>query len=272
MPKTVTVEHPDHGELEVELPSGFLPEDEVSENYVPVGAHNAQMAKIRREMKGLADPDELLQDEDFRNRALEAWEINPDAPEDDTPRLTPDRIQAIRDEMVRKEVDPLRKRAEELESTVSTLRKENLHSSIIRAASGKVKESLLQSPVAGATPPIVNMMASYFDFDPETGQWAVREGEGFAYSTEPTEDRPYMGVDEFLAKWSENEANADWVKDTRQRGPGAERKPGGTPTGGAGDVRISYAEAQDAQTYRRARKEAQERGVNLVVTDAPYDQ
>lgn len=264
---TITVEHPDHGELEVELPEGFISEEQINDNYVPKGHHNAEMAKLRREAKGLVSPDDVLEDEEFRERALGAWGIDPEG-QGDAPRLTEERVQAIREEAVRKRVKPLEEERDNLRTEVEGLRRQQLTSAILTAASGVVKEGLLKSPTKGAAPPIVNMLAPYFDYDPETGQWAVREGDGFRYSGEPSETEPYMGPEEFLASWADDEANADWVRDTRQRGPGAkdDRETGG----GGGVVTISHSDAQDNSKYKAAKAKAEERGVELRIVDQPW--
>lgn len=268
MPRTITVQHPEHGELEVEV-EGFVPENEVEEKYISKAAHNAQMAKMRKDLEGRADPDELLQDPDFRDRAIEAWDIEID---DGTPKLTPDRKQELLEDFEDRHVKPLEKKLEHYQTEAERLRQDQLRSRILSAAGGKVQQHLLKAPGAGQTPPVVNLLAPYFEYDEDSGQWAVKDGEGFRHSMDPDADSPYMGIDEFVGKWVNDDDNPFTV-DTRQRGPGASTEGGGGSAGGessgdsGGVITLSAEEARDPETYRAARKQAEEQGAEIEIQE-----
>lgn len=271
MPRTITVQHPEHGELEVEV-EGLVPEDEIEEKYISKAAHNAQMAKLRKQTDGQRDPDELLQDPDFRDRAIEAWDIEVD---DGTPKLTPDRRQELLDDFKSRHVKPLEQERDQYQEEAQRLRREQLHNKIMSSAAGKVQEHLLKAPGAGQTPPVVNLLAPYFEYDEETGQWAVKDGDSFRHSMDPDTQSPFMGIEEFVGRWVTDDDNP-FTLDKRQRGPGAgtpgsgESAGGGSGSGSAGQggvITLSAEDAKDPAKYRAAREKAEEQGASLDIEE-----
>lgn len=265
-PRTTTVEHPEHGEIEITVPETYVPREILESDYVPKGAHNSQMAQLRKQYEGFAKPDDLLSDEEFRNRAIEEWGIEID---DGAPKLTPDRVAELRSDFERKHLKPMQDQLSGVQKENESLRTSILHSRILAAAGGKVQQHLLKAPSKGAMPPIVNLLAPYFTWDADSGIFAVREGDGFRTTADPEASSPYMGIDEFVARWIDDEENPFRI-DTRQSGPGAGVKgSGGSGSGGSGVVTLSYEDSQDPTKYRAAKKVAEERGVELVIGEHP---
>jgi len=265
-PRTITIEHPEHGKLEVAIPETYIPREQVEADYVPKGAHNSQMAQLRKQYEGHAKPEDLLGDEDFRNRAIEAWGIEVD---DGTPKLTPDRVAELRTDFERKHLKPLQTKFEKVQSRNQQLQTTLLHSRILAAAGGKVQPYLLKAPAKGEMPPIVNLLAPYFGFDGDSGQFAVKDGEGFRTTTQADASSPYMGIEEFVQRWIEDDDNPYKVEQ-RQSGPGAGVDgQGGSNRGSGGAVVLSYEDAQDPVKYRTAKEAAEKQGVELQIGEHP---
>jgi hypothetical protein len=108
-----------------------------------------------------------------------------------------------------------------------------------------VRRALLTSPDASVPAPLVAMTSGYFARSETTDQWAVRRGDGFAYSARPTERAPYEGVGEFMDTWAALEGNKEFLNDERQSGPDLQV---------AGVVTLTPEQASDATTYNEALK------------------
>lgn len=274
----ITLTHPEHGEMEVELPEGYLSPEEVKAGYMPKAIFQAELGNrvqsiIRGE--GYVKPDDLYGDEDFKKNALEKWQVNVAPDEAMAAKERAEAIEQARATWTAQHLTPLEKKQAEAAQRIERLLQRDLFAQIERAASEVgVQESLRKSPVDGQAPPIVHMLAQYFGYDEKTDGWAVKRTDengqpGFVYSAKPTDKRPYADVTEFMQNWAADEANKQFVVDQRQRGPQMQGDgPKGERRGGV--VQISFEDSQDAQKYRAAKEKAEKAGAEIDITDRPY--
>lgn len=217
------------------------PEIDLSQ-YMPKAAFQTELNRRVAAIAGKAkSEDDFLQDEDFRVKAIEAWGIKPQG-EQANQALTGEQLAQAQKDWEKKHLSPVAERATRAETRVQQLLHRDLHAQILATAGELgIKKSLLKTPVEGATPPIVNLLANYFGLDEEAGSWFTKEGDGFAFSGTPSAQSPYKSVSEFIREWTENEGK-DFLEDVRQRGPGM-GQPGGPKGSKDINVRISEAEA-----------------------------
>lgn len=206
-------EHTTTDDAVKEPPAGYIAEDEVSKNYV---SKDFMAAEIKRRLakKQQAAPDELLESEEFKQKALKAWGVEPEG------RKKPDgeQLEKLYSDWEQKHLKPMREATEKQRQEIERLRTRDLFGQIVTGAAPFVQDQLLQSPVPNQPPPVVHFLAPYFGYDEEHGGWFVKDGEGFAYSSQPKAGAPYKTAAEFIAEWAKDKANANWVKDQRQRG------------------------------------------------------
>jgi hypothetical protein len=274
----ITLTHPEHGDMEVDLPEGYLSPAEVKEGFMPKAIFQAELGQrvqsiIRGE--GYVKPSDLYDNEEFKQSALEKWQVNiaPDAADAAKERAAA--IEEARRNWEAQHLTPAQEAAQQANGRIEKLLLRDLHNQIATAAADVgIQESLRKSPVDGQAPPIVHMLAQYFGYDEKTDGWAVKtqgsDGQpGYAYSAKPTDANPYQGVREFMSQWAGDEANKQFVVDQRQRGPGM-RGDGPTGEKRGGVVQISFEDSQNAQTYREAKAKAEKAGATIEITDRPY--
>lgn len=240
MAKKLKVQH-NGAEIEVDAPEGVLTAEEVAEQYVAKAVHNSEMAKLRKKGEGRVTADELLENDEFKTRALEAWNVKPGKGQAD--------VEAARREWSDKTLKPVQDQLAKAGETITGLRRRMLHSEILAAAaSAGVKPQFLKSPARGAIAPIVSLMEGAFGFDEESGSWYVRNGETFAYAAKPAEGAPpYKSAAEYVAEFAGNKENADFVVDQRQRGPGMQQPGRASGAPGTIDASDPYAFARNAE-------------------------
>jgi len=78
MPDIIKLVHPEHGELEFEVPEGGIP------GFISEAEHKKRITNLRgyerrKALETLVDPEEILADDGFKARALEQWGVG--APE-----------------------------------------------------------------------------------------------------------------------------------------------------------------------------------------------
>ncbi|MHC4703166.1 MAG: hypothetical protein ACYTFQ_21585, partial [Planctomycetota bacterium] len=186
------VKNPETGEVtEIEV-EGAISLEEVKENYLPRAVFQAELDKRVKSILSGEDyvkADDLLEDSEFRTKALELWgETLGGGGDQETAEQRAALIQeAIGKERKKwdRELVPMREGAEKDKATISKLRQKELAALIIEAARPDVADSLLVSPGNGMSPAIVNLLAPMFGFNAEADTWAVRDGDDFAYSTNP---------------------------------------------------------------------------------------
>lgn len=164
-------------------------------------------------------------DEDFRSQAVDALGIKPGG------KPSGEEMQAAFKQWEQQHVAPLKTRLETAEGRVERLTRKDLHGQIVQhAAALGVKAAFLKPPVPGAPPPVVHILESAFGHDPQTDGWYVKAGDGFAYSTNPTQDRPYKGVDEFLREWAQTDEAKELLEPRSRNGADYRGSSGGART------------------------------------------
>jgi hypothetical protein len=249
-------------EFEVEEIPGWVPEERVREEYVPKKTFSAELDRRATSIiknKGLRAPDELLDDEEFRAKFIERHGLDPSkGAKDFQEQLTRER-----ESLMNREVKPREEKLGKLTERLQRKINRELEAEIMQAAANvpTLRRSLLRATAQGAPAPIVSLLREAFGYSEEHDRWFAKGKDGFAYPKGG--DDPYKSVAEMVAEWAADPANADWHDSQRQAGPEARPANG---VGGAGAVTISREDAKDPAKYRKAKADAEKRGVELKIT------
>jgi hypothetical protein len=280
MPKSVTVPassikvEGDNAIVNFADDAVFLPED-IEAGYIPKDRMNTIVQeRLSRATKGLVKPEALLEDEDFRSRALETWGVKPGEGGVDEATLAEKLSARLRDERSkweRDELGPTTELVQSQQSMIGRLLSKRAEAEIIAAAAAAgIRPEFLKKDARGRYP-IVALVESNFDYDHETDSIAIVDGYDeeenptFKLSTKGTKEMPYLGVGDFFSDFEKDPTNAVYFNDTRQRVDG--------PRGGAGGARggvhrISREDASNHQLYKQAQEAARQAGAQLVVDEA----
>lgn len=255
---TITVQV-DGKDITVPAPKDWLPKAEVDAKYVPMAAHNDQMARLRQKADAFKDrksADELLDDPEFRTKAATKWGLTPNTD-------FQEQLKRAKDEIVERHVKPLEQKHGKAVETITSLRQRDLRGQILQAAAGmKIEDRYLKPPTKGGTPLIVAMLAEQFGFDEQHGEWFAKDGKGgFVFSSENGEI-PYQTVTEYLGRW----IAADGKEFTRnERQQGAEVGAGKTIPGQVGkEIRVTQEQAKDTRFMRPILEKAEKEGLTVV--------
>jgi hypothetical protein len=172
---------------------------------------------------------ELLQDEEFVAKVLQSKGIDPKNPKGSGKETDTEAVQRAQQDVRAREVEPLKKQLEEAGGKLTTTRKKQLVSELeTHLIAGGVDKGIARRLAE------VEVNRDVFGFDEEHEGWAVKEGDGFAFSPNATKERPYKGVEHFAADWVKDKANAPFVTGQQQKGPGVQQTQLG---GGTGSVK-----------------------------------
>lgn len=223
-----------------------VPTSELQKSYVPKDFMEQEVTRRAKSMaKGMAPSlEDILKEDDHRNQALKILGVDPKK------GSTPEDLAAKYQEWEAKHLNPLKEEATTYKEQVQSLRSKVLEKDIIQAAvEAGVRDEFLKSVRPGQSPLIVKMMTDLFDLDEESGQFLVKraDGNGFEYASKPSQDSPFKTIQEFFSEWAEDKANAGFLKDQRQRGPGI--KEGGRGAIGVEDFQ-KMSGPQRAALYR----------------------
>lgn len=171
-------------------------------------------------------------------------------------------VEQAKKEWAERELKPVLEQVAANKTEVETLRRSQLTSEIVASAA---KAGVLPAVLAGENPAILALVQqkSPFAFDEKTRRWYVQGPNGPAFSSNPTEQKPYKSPDEAVMEWVKDPANKPFVGMTTQQGPGLQS--GGMGHAGAGF--ISSADARNPVKYRLAKEAAAKAGVELKLTD-----
>lgn len=248
----------DGQEREIELsapPPGFLPEDQIGTRVEAIVGERIGRAKQSARK-------ELLEDEAFVSEVLKKHGAKGG---EGKSKLGEDEIAKLREAWEAEKVKPLSEQLKQTSTEAEALRRDKLRGDILAAAAKLgVKAPFLNAPSDETPAPIVAWLESVFGYDAKSRTWAVKQGDGYAFSGKATSARPYKGVEEFLAEWAQNPANAEFINAPSQGGPGM-----GKPSGSKGNtVSISRADARIKSKWDAAMKAAREAGQEApTITD-----
>lgn len=217
---------------------GVYTEDEIKTSFVPKSIHDNELGKYRRLLdKAQKAPDDLLADETFKHRALEAWKIDPKNP------LSADQLASLTESIRAKEVRPLQEQLQEKDSLTSRLLQTDLNRQIENAARAiGVRDEFLTPMSEGRPAPIVAILGQTFDFgfDAERATHAVKAPNGqFEYSGKPSPTNPYKTPAEAVQDWAKSKEAMPFLKDPRQRVGGPSGPQGPAPTAVRGQRQIA---------------------------------
>lgn len=213
------------GDAEHEVETEVSPEDSVRiftsdqlrEGFVPKKGLDRRLGAAKT-----AARTELLQDEEFKTEALALWKVNTD-PAPDGDKNKPDTAAVIAAERKKWEdtaLKPVQTQLADAQKKIGNLQRTTLHSEILSTASRYGISDDLLKPVGPKNQPlIINMIAPFFEQDPKTERWLVKDGDDFAFSANPKGDDVYVGVDEFLNDWAKG--NPTLAPNYTQKGPNA---------------------------------------------------
>lgn len=215
---TVTI---DGKPVQVAKPEGVFTQDEVKAAYVPKTYFETEVA---RRLKGKVSKQDLIADEDFVAEVASAHGLSKAG--DSQQNLDEFRTK-LTAEFERTKLSPITAKAAKLEAEVAKLRGSTLQADILQAAAAAgLKKSLLSATVG--QPMAVGLFANQFGFDEETGNWYLRDGNGFAPSA--SGKTPYVTASEFVSRWANDPANRDFVESAQ--GAPTPSPTRGTPTSG----------------------------------------
>lgn len=253
----------DGAEREIPKPKDLFTADELKTKFVPVAAHNDQMARLRREADARKDwksADDLLEDPEFRTKATEKWGLNPEANKQFQEQLT-----RQRQELLEREVKPRDTKLAKAGETISKYRERHLFSQIVQAAAGKVNDMYLKPPVKGGQPLIVSMVKDAFDYDEQNDEWFAKGQSGARFAFSQAGDTPYQSVGEFIGNWLTSDGK-DFAKSQRQEGAEA-GVAGSDPTlsGQVGkELRLTREQIRDIPYFKRMQEKAAKEGLTIV--------
>lgn len=203
-----------------------IPASEVQSKYV---AKDFMESEVTRRAKSMAQGmvptlDDLLKDDNHRTKALDILGVKPGKGD---PKDPPVDLSEKFQEWEGKHLNPLKDQNKDLSTRVEALLGKVMERDIIQAAvEAGVRPEFLKPVREGASPLIVKMMSDLFGYDEDSGSFLVRGKDGsWEYASRPSSDRPFKTIGEFFQEWSEDKANAGFLQDQRQRGPG--HKEGG---------------------------------------------
>jgi hypothetical protein len=258
-----------HGDQTIELPAAALKpilEKQIADKYIPKASHNDQMSRMRKELdtyKGRPDADTLLNDPDFKSKAVQAWGFDPKAAKAE---IAEQRTRLLA-ELNEREIKPRDAKLTQAMTEVQKLRYKDLHGQIAQAASSvKVDEKFTRVPGKNAKSFIASMMENGFEYDEEHGEWFAKGSAGNKFQFSQTGDVPYMTVSEYFQVWANGEGK-DFLRSERQ--PGAEANPdgqrGGPVAGQVGkELRLTSEQIRDIGFFKKMVDKAQREGLTIV--------
>jgi len=259
---TIKVQHAG-AEIEVPRPAGYFTQSEVSEKFVAKATHDATMASMRTQLektKTLKNPDDLLGDDSFKTRAMEAWGLNPNA----TQKQFNEQLERTRKEILDREVQPREMKLTQAQEKIGKLRNKDLYGQIIQgAAAAGINKDLLKPTTKGGTPMIVSMLRDAFDFSEEHDSHFAKGANGFAYSQ--TGETPYMTPGEFITAWAAGDGKG-FVTSERQSGAEASTAKGaeGTPGQVGKELRLTADQLRDISFFKKMQEKAAKEGLTIV--------
>jgi len=258
-PPTIRVEV-DGKAVDVPLPAGYLAKADVDAKYVPKGVLNDREARHRKEMeafKGLRPADDLLNDPEFKDRAVKTWGLNTASGEQFQEQLN-----RAKTDLFEREVKPREKKLEAANREIALLRESEVENQILQAAAAlKVDDRFTKPAAKGAKPLIVAMLRPLYDFDPEHRAWFAKGPTGFAYSQQEG-GPPYMPIMEHMSGWAAGEGK-DFLRSQRQQGAEAQAD-GGIPGQVGRELRLTEAQILDPVYFRKAKERADKEGLTIV--------
>lgn len=254
--ETTTVDHPEHGEIEVPVPEGYVPEDRVRENYMPKSTFQEE---LRRRMSGKRDPDELLEDEDFLERVADrrsdffADRFGEGGGEGDGP--DPEKLRSQWEET---DLKPVAKERDQWKEEALELRRSRIPTQIARA---RFEENL---PIKDKIGPLLE------DYYERRTKWHEEHGEvflvddngEFVYSPSPEEGLPYMTIAEDLEKkYRSGDYTGDWFDENGR--PGADVGSPGSGSGRRGRVTSEQFQEMSPAERRQLKEQSYDRWKEL---------
>lgn len=231
----------DDKEVEISLDDVTFKDGEVPTGFVPAAKMASEIQRRVASAKSNARND-FLTDDEFITEVLTAKGI--ELREDGTVKGSPKDQKAIEDRVIAQHVTPLKEQLEQAQGLVSQLRGQTLNASILEAAREmKVRKGLINDgPLS-----ITKLVQDRFGFDDETGQYGLKDGEGFKYTT----DGKLAGARELFAELKSDPNYADLFDSGAMKGPGVQDTPsGGTRTYTRAQVaELSKDPSQDVETW-----------------------
>lgn len=224
--------------------------------------------------QGYKLPEELVKDPDFVKKVLSEAGVDL-SKQGDQAQAVKDALDRQKRDLTEGVVKPLEIKVTAAEQREEELLQRDLQRQIIMAAGAAGIKKTMFKAGPGGVPPIVSMLMDNFAFDTEKREFYVVEGkdrESFAFSQLGDASQPYMTVEEFVNRWAQDKANADFIDVRGQAGPGL-AGAAGRPTNQAGNVvHISKTDSRDLRKLMAAQAEARKRGLDprdgVVVDEA----
>lgn len=256
-----------HGDQTIDVPMTALKpviDKYVGDKYVPKASHNDQMARMRKEAdsyKARPTADEMLENPDFKTKAVQAWGLDPKA----TNKEIQEQREKLRNELLEREVKPREAKLTAAQERIQALQRKDLRGQIAQAAAlVKVDDKFLKVPGKNAKPLIVSMMEEGFEWDDEHQEWFAKGSQGNKFAFSQTGEVPYMTVSEYFSVWAGGEGK-DFLRNERQSGADANPDKGGNTAGQVGkELRLTADQIRDISYFKRMTEKAQKEGLTII--------
>lgn len=217
--------------------AGFLPKDEVEAGYVPLAKHNSEMASQRAKARGLRNPEELLEDDDFLAQLIDK--------RGDVLRERLGVKGKVSEETLNKHLRDVETRFREkelapLQQEYQALTRRLAQATVMEARQGEGYE-LVEDMIE----PLQAYYGPRLKLDKASGQFFLTDEKGeFDVTPFPGKDRPpYRTVQDDLRERAATGKNLGWFKSKARSGADFNNNGG---AGGGGDLnaQIHAAEAK----------------------------
>ena len=256
----VTIDGKQH-EIEpsqLELDEGFalITPDKVPDGYF---TQKALESKIQTRLSKAEEnaKEKLADDTSFHNKILDKYGVQLDGdgnPKGLKPTVDIDEVKQNVAERVKKEYED---KIGKLQSTVDNFKTKGLTSSIVDGANkigidGKYLEPLVE----GGSPYLVKELSDKFDWNPEIGEYALKEADG----TFAVDGNGFVTTNKFFEQ--NQEKFKHMLKDNRQRGSNFSgqgnpnpSKPKGNPSEWKREAKLKYISEHGQEGYKKALRE-----------------
>jgi hypothetical protein len=229
---------------EIELPDGvnFISKDNVPNGFFTQDALEQKIKDRVGRAKSNAEAD-LLSDEDHRQKVLSTYGINLDSSGQPKGIKTEEDFEDWKASQAKQLTQPFKEEIENLKQSNENLKSGSKKADILKATAGLFKEQYTKSFMGDDDAFVIQQFGDRFDVDPETGQTALLDGDGFAVAGDGSRITP----DKYF------ESNKDKFKelliDKRQRGSGFQNGSD-TPIGSFSDEDMKNMSDEQYEEHR----------------------
>jgi len=200
----------------------FYEADKAPDGFVSTKFMNEEM---ERRTSGKVNKKDLFADDDFWKEFAGNRGVTLD--KDGKPVQPKDiDVAKLHEDWKRQHLEPVTTKNQNLEKSLTELRDQNKLAALLRAAEQANVRKSMRTPIKNGTSAIENFAASFFEYDPESRQFAQVKKRGedgtveFEYSPNPSQDRRYAGFGDFFGELKKQPEFEEWFDKETQTGSG----------------------------------------------------